>query len=188
MTKTNVFQTALGISTGDIVTTSYGTGPFIVTSIHGPRYVQHWIGFVFVTDYPLISLGLVRSDDPGRGNYGINDIRQVSDRWFTESDDEVFVEKGSVDSGLQMGLFTNPDPAPYAFNPDVDYSENAWRCKHCEYDFNALPHSRNGRVACGPFCERCGLQAAKIYFRSRTDSSPGKSVFTRAINAMTTEK
>lgn len=134
------FKRALGIATGDIVRTSYNTGPYEVWRIYGPEQWCDSVIHISIWPQPIISLGLIL---PGTGSesnphtYGINEIRREGDRWFT-ANAEVFVE--TAQTAIQGSLF---DPIeertadPYQFQPDVDYQDpRTWRCRGCNRDFN----------------------------------------------------
>jgi hypothetical protein len=89
------FKTALGISTGDIVSTSYRTGPYEVWDIHP-------------LDRGLISLELIAPGAPRphrrESHVWLNTIRRDGDRWFNQHDDEIFVTP--MHEPQQAGLFT----------------------------------------------------------------------------------
>jgi hypothetical protein len=89
------FKTALGISTGDIVSTSYNTGPYEVWDIYS-------------LDRGLISLELIAPGAPRPGrresHFWLNNIRREGDRWFNPRGDEIFVEPSHRPQ--QTGLFT----------------------------------------------------------------------------------
>lgn len=134
---------ALGIHIGDIITTSYGTGPYVVTSIHGPHYVQRTIWGLCVTVHPEISVGLrcLKTDKDG---FIINNIRRLpAGRWMSRGD-TIYVESVGVKSDHQGQLFDALTPAPYEFQAGVDYQQTAWKCGNCGCDFNApaldIPH------------------------------------------------
>lgn len=76
-------QTALGISTGDIVRTSYGTGPYEVRTIIGPEFSAEGV--------PLIHLILTVPGSSDRGRYYINDVRRSGDGWLCGRADELYV-------------------------------------------------------------------------------------------------
>lgn len=93
MTRPN--QTALGITTGDIVRTSYRTGPYEVNAIVGPELSAEGI--------PLIHLILTVPDSSDRGRYYINDVRRSGDGWQCGRADELYLTpKGGP---TQLALF-----------------------------------------------------------------------------------
>ena len=163
MKTARIFQEALGICTGDVVTTSYGTGPYEVWSISGPRL---WREGLWRTIYPapVISLALLSTGHTGSVRssqvYGINDVLQEGDRWLTLSGDEVFVRPPARRPLLQVDMFRSypADPVPYPFQAGVDYTleERVWHCPTCGRDCNADPP--------GPFapppCPYCGMPAS----------------------------
>ena len=179
MAKEPIFQSAFGIQTGDIVRTSYGSGPFRVFSIYGPRYWDRGVGDIVIRTWPVISLGLSRPDHPKKdGEYIINYIRQEGDRWFTDSNDEVFVEKAP--GQFQISMFgTCPVAEPYLFDPAVDYTvKDVWKCDRCG-DFNA-PRPE-GHPYWHPDCPKCGR-----YADYRLHLMPPREVGIRQLNAYVT--
>jgi len=93
------FKTALGISTGCIIRTSYSTGPYEVVDIHGPNDRN---------GVQIISLDLVRLGETPHLNrdhlYWINAVRREEDRWFS-GHDEIFVTTGVREQ--QMSFWTS---------------------------------------------------------------------------------
>lgn len=147
--QAHVITTALGISTGDRIWTSYGTGG-IVTHISRPHYVDEYTSFRGIRTWPVVSVNYDK-------DCTINDIRQEGDRWFTDTDDEIFIEKAHKTDLLQLDMFeTVLEPCePYEFREGVDYTLNAWSCDKCG-DFNAEPESGDMRWHC-PTCKRYGV-------------------------------
>lgn len=159
-----IYQQALGIRTGDIITTSYGSGPYQVWSIHGPHLWDkgiHWI----IYPWPVISLKLIFTKDHhlfgkciGEGKFSyINEIHRQEDRWFTTIGDEIFVKPprlGYPDLPVDMFRSYPPDPEPYPFQDGVDYRaghRRVWHCCHCGLDFNWQPDGGYGL----PRCPQC---------------------------------
>ncbi len=142
------YASALGISVGDVIHTSYGTGPEEVRQVHGPSYFQQgFAGVLIVRTWPVISVGF-------SGDAGISSIRQDGTRWFTDSNDEIFVAKNKVHQPSQLPMFTlSASPDPYPFKPGVDYTHNVWQCRRCG-DFNALPDDERLRMRW--HCPLCG--------------------------------
>jgi hypothetical protein len=152
---------ALGFAIGDVIRTSYGTGPYVISSIWGPYW--WWMPFngahyhVTIWPYPVISLVSGRS--------GINNIHQEGNRWFTDTGDEIFlIEKNKLT--YQTSFLDNPrsidDDArmrPYTFDPEVDYSDSrkVFKCWNCLRDFNG--EKWNGGYA-NPHCPYCSAWVA----------------------------
>ena len=162
--RRRIYQTALGIQTGDIVSTSYGTGPYEVWSIRGPQYVERrGVGVWIIRTWPVVSLGLVKPGEQPAWHtscpfFIINTVRQEGDRWFTDAGDEVFVTPSRVRFPLPVDMFRSfpPLPEPYLFQPGVDYQAGdglVWRCERCGTDFNAPGESKWGPAWC-PRCNR----------------------------------
>lgn len=171
-----IYQEALGIHTGDIVRTSYGSGPYEVWSMTPPSYV-HGLEHgpeVVIHLWPTISLVLVKPH--GKSNhhqvvapcYYINNVRQVlqpygSSRWFTDQNDEVLVEPSDAPPALPIDMFASypPIPEPPVFQAGVEYSVSAgvdgeiclWHCRTCALDFNGPPVAPRAHVA---HCPQCG--------------------------------
>jgi len=160
---------ALGISIGDILKTSYGTGPYEVESIWGEYW--WWTSFeanydhVTIWPYPVASFGVaLKNNREGC----INHIHQDGNRWFSDSGDEIFVEKiFSPKKYYQIGMFDFSTPntvdtrkQPYRFDPNVDYSnqETVFQCWKCRRDFNGKKW--NGGHA-NPHCPYCDAWVAK---------------------------
>lgn len=155
----------LGISIGDKVWTSYGTGPYCVKSIWGPYWWwQHnWelccYGGAVIYPYPIISLTCHTWNNPKDPAY-LNDIHQEGDRWCTAQGDEIFVEKHASKKFVQASIFDlsnvldDPRRRPYVFDPEVDYSNPrlVYKCAHCKRDFNEIDL---GVVQC-TYCKYCG--------------------------------
>lgn len=144
---------ALGISTGDIVTTSYGTGPYEVWDIQGPYLYSNWQG-LFIYRHPKMSLVMTTPGTipPEGAQYPrINDVVYIGGRWLSLGGrDELFVEHRS--QAGQINLFGPEEPTaePYRFQEGVDYEakDRTWHCWGCGRDFNAEPTGQH----CGPPC------------------------------------
>lgn len=138
----------LGISIGDIVTTSYHTGPYVVHGVYGPFYTERGFYGLVVRTWPVYDLGL----DGG----GINSVRREGERWFTDSNDEIFVQFVEPEGQLSLFEVCEQPVASYPLEPGVDYRQfgRVWKCGRCEVDFNAAPPQPYWR---GAACPRCGL-------------------------------
>lgn len=90
--KAKVYQTALGIETDDIVTTSYGSGPYVVV-----RIVECQDG----------SISLVCKSTRMKTNmdFYLNGISLVDGRYLTKINDEIFVQKPERREPVQKRLF-----------------------------------------------------------------------------------
>jgi hypothetical protein len=139
----NVYTTALGIATGDIVRTSYGTGPYEVYQVHGPTCWSEWTGALTIWPYPVVSLTCI---EPGEKfpywterQFYLNNLHREGDRYFDNGHSEILVERrpGPI---LQMALFDqNPEVAPYQYQDGVDYGAGdlyVFHCRECGKDFN----------------------------------------------------
>jgi hypothetical protein len=149
-------HSALGIQTGDIITTSYNTGPYIIHHIRGPFTYFTGVGHLVILDHPEISLTLSTPNAKRKGTGGfINNIRQVNNRWYTAQNDELFITRRQVvplAPTTFFDIFDPPDqveilPTPplYQLNPSVDYDagpRRTWHCDNCNVDFNAIPTNR----------------------------------------------
>jgi hypothetical protein len=155
--KSRIIKSLWGITIGDKLRTSYGAGG-VVTFIGTPHYMDQFPGDLIIRTWPVLSLGI---DDKGI----INDVRREGDRYFTDANDEVMIERcadGFAGQMFQIGFDISADEgmAPsYHFYPDVDYTKNAWKCPQCG-DFNSGPEKMIGgrgyRWNC-PYCEKYGV-------------------------------
>lgn len=170
MSEELVYREALGVETGDIVTTSYGTGPYEVREIIGPHYWYCDWNSLVVREYPVISLVLVRQGHEGPvlfyHMYWINDVRREGERYFDDQGDEVFVEKPQARPAMSMpdllsAAEDDPRTRPYRFQAGVDYDAGdgrVWHCPACGLDFNGSSPFR-----CGvPACPRCAGHEAPV--------------------------
>jgi len=145
-----------GIIVGDIVSTSYGAGPYVVRSITRPHYTERFPGVLIVRTWLVISLiGLLRDRPADKQGYILNSIRREGDRWFTDMNDEIFVTKGKSNKTriFQLSMFELPGEAemPYLFIDGVDYSQDVYRCRE-HGDYNGTPPA----IHMYPTCPRCG--------------------------------
>lgn len=177
MQEAPVYNSALGISVGDLVRTSYGTGPYEVRRVNGPYFYNESLPSVLVVrTWPVIFIGF--SD-----NAGIGSIRNEGTRWFTDSNDEVFVTtRNPKQKPAQLPMFWQAGHGPYPFKPGVDYTHNVWRCKHCG-DFNAEPNDERLRLRW--HCPICGKSYAVVYkIILITQRVVGKSQLNEYITAL----
>lgn len=173
-TKERIYSSAMGIGTGDIVSTSYGTGPYEVWNVTKPRNIIESMGRV-ILPWPVISLVCTLPDETALNEhtgYYINEVHREAERYFSGGD-EVFVEKRSA-GYVAMSLFSPmEDELPtYLFQSGVDYAcfdGELWHCRRCTLDYNALtvpvvagmiPGDPRGRR---PECPRCGGWPEPLY-------------------------
>jgi DNA-directed RNA polymerase subunit RPC12/RpoP len=148
------------IEKDDIVRTSYGTGPYEVWDIFGPRYTSRFVGVMFVYRFPYISLRLKEPGNPHSNDSIINTVRRFGDRWFTYSGDEIFIEKPVSRTPVQLTLFPSELPAeePFEFQPGAQYEQEImgylWICAGCGAHFNTDERIRWGY----PVCPHCGAR------------------------------
>ena len=170
-------QSALGIQTGDIVTTSYNTGPYFIYCIRGPITSFNGMGYLVILDHPEISLTLSTPNAKRKGTGGfINNIRQVDARWYTAQNNEIFITKPHhatlgpttlfdvLDPPDQVDIL--PTPPLYQLNPSVDYDagpRRTWHCEDCNVDFNATPPNRHW---CRHNCQHQSIAKEIFYVRA----------------------
>jgi hypothetical protein len=157
---------ALGISVGDIISTSYGSGPYRVVEISQPVKFSIRALHIVIRDHEVTHLKLADLDGESKTPSYIGSIRRVgSDRWATDMNDEIFVEKKGEVSGAQLDLFSvlTPEAAPdYDFQAGCDYRAGAgkvWRCDGCGKDFNTAESSKRSAS-----CPDCASGSTAIYF------------------------
>lgn len=138
MKRSAVFASVFGLTVGDVVRTSYGSGPYTITELTRPAYTWFTYGGFVVRTWPVFSLFVSRT--PTDQGYIINDIRRLDDgRYFTDSNDEVTViEQAGGRTLAQMSLFAADDqirrPWPDDFMIDGVVFPWAWAClDHHEY-------------------------------------------------------
>lgn len=165
---------ALGIRTHDQITTSYQTGPYTVRYIHGPFTHYKTVGSLIILDHLEISLALCSTSNPKqRALSCINNIRQVGERWFSASNDELFLSRELRPQLAPRSLldiidppdevFSLPIPLPYQLDTNVDYEagpRRTWHCQSCSVDFNAIPQNRHW---CRHNCNSA-LVAQSVYY------------------------
>jgi hypothetical protein len=151
-----LYRTVWGIETGDIIRTSYNTGPYLLMGITPPTCISRFPGSIVIHD-PTISL-LLKS--PGKTEpSGINYVHPIDGRFFGSNGDEIFIEKPVKRRDFQVDMFESylPDATPYSFRDGVDYAldqskqRGIWKCKK-HGDYNALPGSQYGPAFCPHGC------------------------------------
>jgi hypothetical protein len=149
---TAVLLTVAGLAVGDVVRTSYGSGPYAIRRVSQPSYADFFYSGFVVRTWPVVSIS---------GAWGlINDIRRLADgRYFTDANDEVVVIGREADTVVtQIGLFdVAPDDVPIRPWPE-DFMVNgtvhpqAWVCfDHHQYLSPVL--DPKAKPAC-PVCKR----------------------------------
>lgn len=171
------FQSALGISSGDIVRTSYGTGPYEVWSIWGPRMFVNSATHIVIWDVPVISLTLthVHGGVPRDNSdfFYLNEISRHGNRWLMANCDELFVESAGT-RVIQSSLFgsSEDEPVQWPFHSGVDYSsKNLFHCETCGIDFNKVPEWQYDHR-----CLTCGRQGVRIIMMHRLRQLDGFKV------------
>jgi len=178
-----IYKEVLGIATGDIITTSHGTGPYIVKRISGPFYFRQNFTALIIWPYPVISLVLAYTDPAHTASAYINNVHQEPDgRYLTDDGDEITVRRPASATPVQMSLFVDGIISQYQCQPGVDYHVGdcfVWHCPYCGRDFNA---EKPG--ICGPACPHCSdrFQKIAIPIILMGNGQPGNS-YVRAINA-----
>jgi len=182
------FREVLGLKVGDIVETSYGTGPYEVWYVTPARMVTHFVHALIVRSWPVIDLAVVTPNERShrllRGDFSyINNIRREGKRWFTDQQDEVFVrERGTA---LVLPIHPTwsypPSPSPYAFQSGVDYHaghRRVWHCEACGRDWNEAEERRPWEPARCPLCTRVGIPVVLM-----DDPASGQSEYVLALNS-----
>jgi hypothetical protein len=189
-------QSALGLQTADIITTSYNTGPYIIHHLHGPFTFFTGVGYLVILDHPEISLTLSTPNAKRKGTGGyINNIRQVNDRWYTAQNNEIFLTRPSNAPRAPTTLFDLmepphqvdilPTPPLYQLTPSVDYEagpRRTWRCDDCNVDFNATP---SNRYWCRHDCRHQSIAKEIFYVRAPqpSDHRPYISNYVMTLNS-----
>lgn len=166
-----VYKEYLGIATGDIVSTSYGTGPYEVWSVSPPKAEESFAGSIVRFPWQVVSLVLIKPGVPPKGDIGlywINDIRRRDDGRYFSNGNEIYVTKTRQDKPMQMGLFSSSNsdkPVPHDYRqPGVNYDcldLELWHCPKCQKDFNALTRPSAPTMVPGdprgwrPLCPDC---------------------------------
>lgn len=191
MISTRVFQSVLGVQTGDVVRTEFGpdriysSGPYEVWSIGGPVYVtdgpfyvtNSWDAIV-IRDYPVISLTCINPGHPQPDMYSLTWYRLEGSRYLDDRDGELFIVERAAQV-FQADLFSAnaPEPEPYPFDPNVEYRGvlPAWKCvRGCGRDFNAdYRRSAPGHhLTYSPACNHCGQYSCKkLHYLSRPEAA-----------------
>lgn len=158
-------QSLMGVELGDIVSTSYGTGPYEVTKITGPLYSDRDISdMVTIFPWPYMNLLCVGKSCRGEQQEAfLNGYHQdPQGRLVSTHGDLLTVIKQERRRPRQVSLFDPPDPIPgvYPWQPGVDYdSWDLWNCRKCGADFNAPKtfDQRHRLYRCGGQCPNgCG--------------------------------
>lgn len=190
-------QSALGIQTGDMLNTSYNSGPYLVHSIHGPFTYFENSGSLVIIDHAEISLSLTipGAIRKGPSDY-INNIRQVDHRWFTAQNAEIFItrhEKPATQAASLFDIFDPPGtvevlpiPPLYQLNPKVNYKagpRRAWHCESCHADFNAVPTNKYYyKHDCGS--DRVALQIFYVVAPAPDDRRPYFGYYVMTLNSL----
>ena len=150
-----IYRQALGITTGDVITTSYKSGPYIVKQISGPYYFQKTFAYLTIWPSPVICLTLSYADPSLTSTAYINHIHREPDgRYLTDCHDEIFVHKSAQPSPAQLPLLDPVTSSEYPYQPGINYhagDTHVWHCRDCGSDFNAEKQNRH----CGPACPYC---------------------------------
>lgn len=165
-----LYQTALGIETGDILTTSWNTGPYIIEHISAPKYVrQDCFGNIFVRTRATTSLW-GQSNSNGQTWY-VNGVNRSEQGYFSYND-PIEIIKPEKRIGFHLvdmfdSYLDSLIDEPYQFQDGVDYiTVDPWHCKHCGLDFNAAPFAWNKYNTA---CPRCGEHTnAHVFVMSKT--------------------
>jgi hypothetical protein len=180
------YREVLGIRVGDIVTTSYGTGPYEVWEISAPRQLTSYPTALIIRTWPVVDLSLIPFEEtpghPERRFCGINDVRQEGDRWFTDRQDEVLVQASKRTLVLPIHpVYSYPRlPEPYAFQQGVDYRaghRQVWHCARCGRDWNEAKKPRWEAA----WCHECQGRGIPIVFMH--DPAISQSECVLVINA-----
>ena len=180
-----IYKQALGITTGDVVTTSYDTGPYIVRQITGPYTFQITFSYLAICPYPTIALVLAYADQFNTAAAYINNVHQEPNgQYLTDAGDEIIVEHPPSAPPAQMPLLASHDATPeYVLQEGVDYNagdSHVWHCSDCGLDFNAEKQTRH----CGPACPRCTGRFPHIAIPIiMMGNGQPRSSYVRAINA-----
>lgn len=181
------YKQALGIATGDIVTTSYDTGPYEVWGIHGPITWVQTLTSLVIWPWPVISLTLFEPNYPPtrkdhRFSY-INNIHREDHQWFNDMGNEIFVEKPPRPKPIQMGLFDQPEqaaPLPYTYQPGIDYYTGdgfVFHCPKCGADFN------DTKTGYTPPFHNCGSIHPALCIIIMGNPNDKRSAYVRGLNA-----
>ncbi len=180
------YREAFGIKVGDIVTTSYGTGPYEVWEISTPRQITSYPHALVIRAWPVVDLALIVSERAARHAErrfcGINDVRREKDCWLTDQLDEVLVQPNERTLILPIHpIYSYPPlPEPYGFQQGVDYlagHRQVWHCARCGRDWNEVKLLRWE----GVWCQACQGRGIPIVFMH--DPTTSQSEFVLALNA-----
>lgn len=175
------YKEVFDIATGDIVTTSYKSGPYYIKNISGPyTWCENW-HCLTIWPWPTVSLKLTYTDPSKTTSAYINDIHREKDRWFSTNRDEIFIRKPRVASARQITMDSYPPtPDPYPFQANINYyagDRKIWHCPACKTDFNTQLHHKTNR----PNCPHCDTRRLPILIIAIGNGQPGNACI-RSIN------
>jgi len=166
-----IYQTAMGIETGDTLITSYSPIPRVVERLTVPKYqhIDHR-GNLFVREFPTCSA----SGTTDNGSWwGISGITRREDKYYTRGN-PLQVIKPDNRPAMKIDMFESYldqlTDKPYQFQNGIDYDTvDPWRCKKCGDVFNAEPYDWNPYNTA---CPRCGESTnAHVFVMSKTTLS-----------------
>ncbi|HUV95790.1 MAG TPA: hypothetical protein VMX14_13325 [Anaerolineae bacterium] len=179
-----IYRETLGITTGDVITTSYKSGPYSVKQITGPYTFHATFSDLTIWPYPVIPLALSYVDPSLTSTAYIHNIHREPDgRYLTDTHDEIFVHKTTQPLAAQLPLLTPATQPEYPYQPGVNYAagdSHVWHCRDCGKDFNAEKQNRH----CGPPCPYCTRRFPTIAIPIIVmGNGQPRSSYVRAINA-----
>lgn len=165
-----IYQNYLGLETGDLIRTSYGTEG-IVKLIGKPRYVSYAFFHVFVYPQPIVSILF-----EGGGN--LTGVCYRDGIWQSNHGrDQYEIIKPETRPDMRVDMFDSylsPVDEPYRFQDGVDYNcQYVWRCDPCGIDYN---HGKDGHCTlnhifkAGNDCPVCGGWQNKRVFWMGSES------------------
>jgi hypothetical protein len=126
-----IVQEGLGLRTGDVVRTSYGTGPYEIWRIWGPYYWWDDGDARLISHEPVVSLRLIKAGTRPRNMdcdfLTINHIYRDRGGYRTIGGDALEIERADGPAcTLQLSLFDAPAhplgwDQPYPFRAGLDY-------------------------------------------------------------------
>lgn len=176
----------IDLHVGDIVTTSYETGPYEITGVSRLSYFYQ-LSILLIRTYPVVSLTVRELKEESRKGW-LNNVRQVEKRFLTDGNDEIFIQRRSTQPREQAGLFDDLDCGqPYRFQSGVDYSTayhprcgapellinfsdwQVFHCRICQRDFNS---HRTAHVARCPDCQKWNGIGYPVVIFTTDDKAP----------------